>query len=616
MTTEMGIVFGVLAVTIALFTTDWLRLDLVALLAVLALMLTGVLEPKEALAGFADPLVLIIAGLFVVGAGLFRTGVAGILGTWLGRIAGTNPTRMLVTIMVAVGVLSAFMSSTGTVAILLPVVVALAHKARVSPSKLLMPMAFASLLGGMLTLIGTPPNIVVSEQLRAQGQPEFGFFSFTPLGLVMLTLGIGFMVLIGRRWLPDRTTPEDESQSKDGTAVSVEELAASYGLPGNLFQLRVRDDAPVVGKTVMDSRVAAQYQVTVLEMSNPEQEASSEAASPAAAPHCRFDPGELVLVYGLPDNVERFATERGLEILPEEMTREVPLGEATGMAEVLLTPKSALVGHTLAEIGFRDRYDLSVMSVLRLGKPLGSALPTTTLRFGDTLLVQGCWKRIRALRKHQRDFVVIGEPPEAGAAKKAPWKPYVSVGIMLAMLVVMTAGWLPTVTTVLLAAVAMVVTQCLPMEEAYDTMSWQSLVLIAAMLPMATALKKTGGIELVVAGLTGSLGHFGPIAMMAALFLLTSLFSQFISNTATTVLVAPIAFQAASTMEVSPRTFLMTVAIAASTAFATPIASPVNTLVLSPGGYRFSDYTRAGVGMQIVLMIATLLLVPLVFPLH
>lgn len=613
MTLEMGIVFGILAVTIGLFTTDWLRLDLVAVLSLLALMLTGILTPKEALAGFSDPLVLIIAGLFVVGAGLFRTGVADVLGGWLGKLAGTSPTRLLITIMAVVGVLSAFMSSTGTVAILLPVVVTLANKARISPSKLLIPMAFASLLGGMLTLIGTPPNIVVSEQLRSQGLPEFGFFAFTPLGAVMLVLGTLFMVLVGKRMLPDRGTPDEaEPGAQAGTQVSVEELAASYGLPGNLFRLQVRDDAPIVGETVMESGVAARYQVTVLEMSEPER-----APSPAAAPACRFDPGERVLVYGLPDNVQRFADEQGLDVLPDEASEDLGLGEATGMAEVLLTPRSSLVGHTLAESRFRDLYDLTVLSVLRLGKPLGSALPSTPLRFGDTLLVQGAWDRIRALRKHQRNFVVIGEPPEThGTATRVGWRAYAAVGIMIAMLVMMTGGWLPTVTTVLLAAAAMIVTRCLPVEDAYDSMSWQSIVLIAAMLPMATALKKTGGIELVVAALTGGLGQFGPVAMMAALFLLTSLFSQFISNTATTVLVAPIAFQAATAMEVSPRTFLMTVALSASTAFATPIASPVNTLVLSPGGYRFSDYTRAGVGMQIVLMVATLLLVPLVFPLR
>jgi di/tricarboxylate transporter len=610
MTIETGVVFAILLLTIGLFVTDWLRLDLVAMMALLALMLTGVLAPKEALAGFADPLVLIIAGLFIVGAGLFQTGVAAILGDWLGKVAGTTPTRLLISVMTVVAILSAFMSSTGTVAILLPVVVALANKARISPSKLLMPMAFASLLGGMLTLIGTPPNIVVSEQLRAQGQEPFGFFAFTPIGLIMLVLGIGFTVLVGQRLLPDRTTPSEQARKSMGPNVSVEALAASYGLPGNLFRLQVREGAAILGKTVAESRASAQYQVTVLEMSEPD----TPSAGPAAHPEARFDPREQVLVYGLPDKVRRFAAEQGLDVLPDEASQDIPLGEATGMAEVLLTPRSTLVGRTLAESRFRDLYDLSVMSVLRMGAPLGSALPTTPLRFGDTLLVQGSWNRIRSLRKHERDFVVIGQPPES-EGKKSSFRAFLSVAIMVAMLVFMTTEWLPTVTTVLAAAVLMILTRCLSVEEAYKSMSWQSIVLIAAMLPMATALQKTGGIQVVVDLLTRSLGHAGPIAMMTGLFLLTSLFSQFISNTATAVLVAPIAFQVATAMSVSPRAFLMTVAVAASTSFATPIASPVNTLVLTPGGYRFADYTKSGLGMQALLMAATLLVVPLLFPL-
>jgi di/tricarboxylate transporter len=613
MTIETGVVFAILLLTIGLFVTDWLRLDLVAMMALLALMLTGVLTPKEGLAGFADPLVLIIAGLFIVGAGLFQTGVAAILGDWLGKVAGNTPTRLLISVMTVVAILSAFMSSTGTVAILLPVVVTLANKARISPSKLLMPMAFASLLGGMLTLIGTPPNIVVSEQLRAQGQEPFGFFAFTPIGLIMLVLGIGFTVLVGQRLLPDRTTPSEEARKSMGPNVSVEALATSYGLPGNLFRLQVREGAAILGKTVVESRASAQYQVTVLEMSEPD----TPSAGPAAHPEARFDPGERVLVYGLPDNVRRFAAEQGLDVLPDELSQDIPLGEATGMAEVLLTPRSTLVGRTLAESRFRDLYDLSVMSVLRMGAPLGSALPTTPLRFGDTLLVQGSWNRIRSLRKHERDFVVIGQPPESDAkGKKASFRAYLSMAIMVAMLVFMTTEWLPTVTTVLAAAVLMILTRCLSVEEAYKSMSWQSIVLIAAMLPMATALQKTGGIQVVVDLLTRSLGHAGPIAMMAGLFLLTSLFSQFISNTATAVLVAPIAFQVATAMGVSPRAFLMAVAVAASTSFATPIASPVNTLVLTPGGYRFADYTKSGLGMQALLMAATLLVVPLLFPLQ
>jgi len=287
-----------------------------------------------------------------------------------------------------------------------------------------------------------------------------------------------------------------------------------------------------------------------------------------------------------------------------------------GLAEVLLPPRSRLLGKSLREIQFRDRYGLNVLSLLRMGKPVAEDVADVPLRFGDTLLVEGDWRRIRTIRNQQRNFVVVGEPPEGGAAPGAlTWRSYVALAILLVMLVVMTLGLVPTVVAVLVAAVVMLLTRCLTMEDAYGSISWQALVLIAAMLPMATALENTGGMDLMVEGLIGSLGQLGPLAVMAGLFAFTSLFSQFISNTATTVLVAPVALQTALQMDVSPRTFLIVVAIAASTAFSSPVASPVNTMVLAPGGYRFIDYTRAGIGLQLLIGVATVLLAPLFFPL-
>ena len=275
----------------------------------------------------------------------------------------------------------------------------------------------------------------------------------------MLVLGVLFMVVIGRRLLPNRSSPSGEPPASKETSVSVEELASSYGLPGNLFRLRVLESSPLIGKSVAESKAASNYQLTVLEMSEPEDD------SLAAAPKSVFDPHEIVLVYGIPDRVRRFAADHDLEILPAEVAKQVPLGDATGMAEVLLTPRSSLAGQTLAQSRFRDLYDLSVMSVLRMGKPLTTPLATTPLRFVNTLLVQGGWDRIRSLDQHRRDFVVVGQPAKpAQAESKLTWRAYASVGIMLAMLVFMTAGWLPTVTTILVAAVLMILTGCLPIQ--------------------------------------------------------------------------------------------------------------------------------------------------------
>ena len=607
------LVFGVLGVTVALFLTDRLRLDLVAMLAVIALMLTRVLDPAEALAGFSDDLVLIIAGLFVVGGGLFRTGVAAVLGERLSRVAGTGPVRLTMTLMVAVALLSAIMSSTGTVAIFLPVAVALARKAGLAPSKLLIPLAFASLLGGMLTLIGTPPNIVVARELQERGLEPFGFFAFSPLGLVMLVLGVAFMALVGRRLLPTRPSPFGGDE--EGGGLSVGELSRVYGLEDRLARVRLLPGSQLAGRTLASADVRADHGVTVMDVVERPRPLHVHLDEEEVDPQRPLEEGDQLVVLGDLAAVDGLCTTMGLERV--ESAGRGLLPRSSAFAEVLLTPRSRLLGRSLRRSRFRQQYDLTVLSLRRLGKPVAGELAELPLRFGDTLLVQGSREEMDALQRESRDFVVIGgadsvSTPGQGLTQRGA----IATVIMVAMLVLMATGLVPAVVAVLLAAAAMVLTRCLTMEGAYRSVSWESVVLVAAMLPMATALDKTGGMALVVDAIVSVLGAAGPIVVMAGLFLLTSLFSQFISNTATTVLVAPIAFETATLMDVSPHTFLMTVAIAASTAFATPIASPVNTLVLTPGGYRFTDYTRVGLGLQLILMVATLALAPLVFPLR
>jgi di/tricarboxylate transporter len=517
----MVLVFAVLAATILLFMSGRLRLDVVALLALLALGLTGVLTPAEAVAGFADPIVLMIAGLFVVGGALFETGVAARLGHLLGGVAGTSPARLTAAVMLTVALLSGFMSSTGAVAVMLPVVAAMAWDAGISPSRLLIPLAVGSLLGGMLTLIGTAPNIVVANQLAAEGYAPFRFFDFTPVGLVMLAAGVGFMVLFGGRLLPARA-PATGPAAPDGIpALAAEELAQEYAV-----------DA---------------------------------------------------------------------------------VGDLQDLAELLITPRSRLIGQTAASVRFPERYGVTVLGFTRGGERVPEDALALPLRFGDMLLVTGPGRRLALLRGEGRDLVVVarsagrlGEARLRGPALRA-------LGILAVMMVLLTFDLVPGVVAVLLAAVAAVLTRTIEVEDAYRAINWESVVLIAAILPMATALEKTGGMGVLVDGLSG-VGTAGPLAMVAVLFLVTSVLSQVVSNTATTVLVAPVAFGAAVEMGVSPYPFLMTVAVAASTAFATPIASPVNTLVLGPGAYRFGDFLRVGAPLQALIFGLTLLVVPLLFP--
>ena len=598
-------VFAILSLTVALFAIDRLRLDLVALLSLLALLLTGVLTIGEGLAGFSDPLVLTIAGLFVVGGGLFRTGVADRIGSLLSRIGGQQPARLVAVIMTCVAGLSAFLSSTGTVAILLPVVVRMADRAKISPSKLLMPLSLASLLGGLLTLIGTPPNLVVSQQLADRGLPSFSFFSFTPVGLVLVGVGVAFMTWVGWRMLPDRSTHGQAERSEP----ELQEVAAAYDLPGNLWWLQVGVASTLTGKTLLETQLRSRYGVTVLEFQGgkgddrPHTMVSSEQ---------RFDSGDRLLVHGAPEQVRALCTDMGLSLLPPADAQELVVPGHTAVAEVLLTPRSQLIGRTLREVRFHDVYDLTAVAVLRRGKPVKANLATIQLRFGDALLVQGAPHRISALGRSRRDLVIVGVPP-AAEPTSIGLRGVVALLIMGTMLALMTLQLLPTVTAVLVAAAAMVLLRCLDMEEAYRSINWESIVLIASMLPMATALSKTGGIATVVDALTNTLGRLGPLPLMAGIFVMTALFSQFISNTATTVLVAPIAVEAAARLGVSARPLLMSVAIAASTSFATPVASPVNTLILTPGGYRFSDFLKVGLSLQVLLFGISIALVPLLF---
>ena len=614
MSTDILLVFAILIITILLFVSDRLRLDLVAMMALLALLLSGILSPAEALAGFADPIVIMIAGLFVVSGGLFQTGVADRLGAWLSGIAGSSETRLILLIMAATGVLSGFMSSTGTVAVMLPVVVSLAWRARISPSKLLIPLAFASLLGGMLTLIGTPPNIVVSNQLRAQGLEPFGFFSFTPFGLVLLALGMIFMVTLGRRLLPDRAskTPRGADAADD---TSLGELAETYSLPELLFRVRVKKGSPLVTKSLAETELRRRYRVNVLGIVGADEEEGSSPGSRSLEPATRFRAGDTLLVQGERDEIDALVQGEELELLPADHDDRQFLPRNLGLVEVLLTPRSRLIGKTLRELRFRDRYRVTVVSVKRAGETVGGDIADTALRFGDSLLVKGPWKHIHLLRHERRDFVVVAEPRDIEAEQRARRLAPMAVAIMAGMMLLLTFEIVPAVTAVLVAAVLMVLTGCLNMEDAYRAINWESVVLIAGILPMATALEKTGGMQLLVDGLLAAVGGFGPVVMMAGLFVITSAFSQVISNTATTVLVAPIAFQAAISLGVSPHAFLMTVAIAASTSFATPIASPVNTLVLGPGAYRFTDFTKIGIFLQVFILLVALLMVPLLLPL-
>lgn len=618
---EAILVFAILAVTIILFVSDKLRLDLIALMSLLALSLTGVLTPKEALAGFADPLVIMIAGLFVVSGGMFQTGLAEDIGKALGKKAGQSEAKLLFLVMGTSAVLSGFMSNTGTVAVMLPITMSLAWSAGVSPSKLLIPIAFGSSLGGMLTLIGTPPNIVVSSYLESQGMVGFKFFAFTPVGGAMVVVGLLFMLFIGRKMLPARAPSSQHGSQEKGP--SMRSLARAYGLSDKVSYVGLPADSPLVGKSIGEAMLRSKYRTNVLSIVSPPNGKAgthpggvpdlAKATSRPVVPEMRLQAGDTLILQGTESDVAAMVDGERATLLDHPDAEHFQLTPDMGLVEVILPTRSRMIGKTMREWRFRDRYRVTAVALRRGGLTYVNGLGDMPLKFGDSLLVKGPWSHIRLLRDELREFVVASMPREGEQTSRRRKQAPIALGVMGAMLLLMTFEVIPTVMAVLLATVAMVLGRCLTMEEAYRSINWESVVLIAAILPMATALDKSGGMQMIVNSVSG-LTAYGPYVMLAVIFLITSALSQVMSNTATAVLLAPIAYQSAINMQIDPHAFLMTVAIAASTAFATPVASPTNTLVLGPGQYKFTDYTKVGLFLQLFLFIVSIFLIPLVFP--
>lgn len=607
MTWQVLFVYGLVVGAIALFFSGRVRLDLTAAAVIIALALSGVLTPAEAVAGFGNPLVLLIAGLFVVSEGLYRTGIAAWVGVKIATLASHSERRLIALLMPVVAGLSAIMSSTGVVALFVPVVLSLAREAGVPAARLLLPVAVASLIGGMLTLIGTPPNLVVSRALVDAGLPGFGFLDFTPIGAAILVAGIAFMLLIGRRLLP--------AGADSGGATGrrrLHQMASEHGIADELHRLQIAPGSPMAGKTVSEMALRRQYRLTVIAV---EQEGRLLNTLKPVLIETRLHAGDVLIVSAPADVVKQSGTALGLidRGFPHGLQRR--FRESFGVAEALVTPDSPLVGKTAFESSLRERQRLNLLSVRRGDGPLAMDFLSTRLKAGDVLLLAGAWNDLERLSGPRRDLVLLELPEEAAQrtwhANQAGW----AVVIVACMLLLMVTQLTSNLVAVMLAAFAMVLTRCVSMDEAYRGMNWQTLVLIAGMLPLADALQKTGGGELIVGGLQQLFEGAGPTLILLGLFVMTSLFSQFISNTATTVLIAPIALNMALGLGYDPTPFMMTVAIAASTAFATPVASPVNALIIAPGHYRAVDFLRVGIPLQLLALGLTLLLVPWVFPL-
>jgi di/tricarboxylate transporter len=787
MTPEIMTVLAILVAVIILLVTEWAPLEVLAMLVMGVLAVTDIVSPKEALAGFSNPAVVTIWAVFILSGGLTRTGIANILGRQLLKVAGTNESMLVVIIMVLAGVLSAFMNNVAVAALMLPVVMDIARKTELSPSTLLMPLAYGSLLGGLTTMIGTPPNILVSEALRENGLEPFKLFDFSPVGLIVMACGVAFVTLVGTRMLPKRNLAKE-------TAGQRPDFRSQYQLQEHLFQIRVPGSSALVGKTLAGSRLGAALGLTVVgitrstgitllappntetiqaedlltvegkldqiqEMNNWGQLLTeTDAIAPDALtahgmqvarlglkPGSAYDgktlsdidfrnrfslnvlaiergerhldtdlkvqplrSGDALVVYGLAENLAQLAEDAHFEP-PETLTVEdmdnyaklghdlrqlrVPdtsrlvgltlsesrLGDAVdvqilsivradgtaliptsddrfaagdrlmvwgtadmisillmqglegmfietgapqtdlsmleddqvGLVEVMLSPHSVLSDMTLRGMNFREKYGLTVLAIWRKGTAYREDLRDMALQFGDALLLYGPWDKLNLLGR-EPDFLVLTE-----GAQEAPReeKAKLALTIMAAVLIPVIMDWVPIYIAVVIGAACMVLTRCLTMEEAYRYIEWKAVFLIAGMLPLGTALENTGAARILAEGVVGTLGPFGPYAVLFGLMAITFAATSIIPTAALVVLMVPIALKTAAGLGISPYALMMGIAMAASSSFTSPISHPANVLVMGPGGYRFIDYVKVGVPLTLVVLVVLMIVLPIFWPL-
>ncbi|MEX2323133.1 MAG: SLC13 family permease [Acidimicrobiia bacterium] len=771
MTLEIAVVLLILAGAVALFVTEWLRMDLVALLVLVAVALTGYVTPTDALSGFSSPAVVTVWAMFIISGGLTATGVADRVGQRLVRVAGDGETRLIAVVMLAAGVLSTvILSNVAVAAMMLPVVVEISRRTGQPPSLLLLPMALGSLLGGMTTMIGTPPSILVAGAIRDFGLPPVGLFAITPIGVIALLAATGFMVIFGRRLLPRRDPGERHDPTAlfdlGGRLVSVpippdsrlvgmtfqsSRLGSTLGLtvvaiarsgavmaaPGRdtvlragdrllglgrpefiddvrrvvlagsaeadvmpraltLVEARVTEGSPLVGSTLLQSGARRQYDLDVLAVRRDESVRMGDIsrwrflagdilllASKEKTPTVPDESGLEVLgpladpgtdeFYNLPTNLMTLEVpedsslagrtlgdsrvrdrlglavweiHRNAEVIPipgPDTTVEagdVLLAQATtshlelldalgrldvdhastpltalestdiGLGELVLSPQTTLEGKTVRELEFRDRYGITVLAIWRQGKAHRTGLRDMALRFGDAILVHGPRERLRQLA-FDSDFILTSQPAAPPARRnRAP----VAAGILVGVVVTVVVGWLPISVAAVAGASLMVLTRCLTMEDAYRHVEWQAVFLIAGMIPLGIAMDQTGAAAFLARGVVEAVGPMGPLAVLAAIFLMTSLATQVIPTAALVVLMAPIAYTTAIDLGASPLPFLMALAVAASASFSSPVSHPANTLVMGPGGYRFVDYLKVGLPLTGIVFAITMVMVPLIWP--
>lgn len=595
------------------FVWGRIRADIVALIALLALTLSGILTTQEALSGFSNPIVIMMVGLFVVGGAIFNTGLAKMVGARLSHLGNGSPTRLFLVVVLATGLIGGFVSNTGTVALMLPIVVSMAASTGASASRFLMPLAFASSIGGMLTLIGTPPNLVIAEAWEEFSGEPLTMFSFLPTGLICLTAGTLLLIPFSKMLSGNRKKNAGSSKENRTLADIVEE----YNLNHDLWRVDVPSSSPISGLSLGALALRANYGLDVLELRVVEgkgllKNVSQEAPSASSV----IESGDILFIRGPRKNVDQFVSDYHLHIADDndESRRHLDFYDI-GLAEIVVLPNSGILKETIAELDFRNRYNVNILGVRRGGEYITENLGDKKVAKGDVLLVQGTWDAIERISSNTRDWVVLGEPENQASKVTINYKAPVAAMIMLAMIAALVFSNIPAVFIVLTAGVLMMLTGCFrTIGDAYKTINWESIVLIAAMMPMSFALEKTGVSEIVSVSLVEALGSVGPHWLMAGIYFTTSLLTLFISNTATSVLMAPIAVQSAVAYGVSPLPMLFAVTFGASLCFMSPFSTPPNALVMPAGQYTFMDYVKVGAPLQLLLGILMIFVIPVFFP--
>ena len=631
----MTITLIILVITVAMFIWGRVRADIVALTALAALLVLGILTPAEALAGFSSPIVIMMIGLFVVGGAIMQTGLAKLTGNKLMALSRGNETITFLLVMLVTSFIGAFVSNTGTVALMMPIIMSIAAGSGMQSSRFLMPLAFAGSLGGMLTLIGTPPNLVIDEVLTAAGYQPLAFFSFFPVGIIVIAIGIIVLMPLSKIFLS-----KSQGNKKKKNAKSLDDLVDEYRLLDNLHRYIVpssrtsaaRDEngnqLDIVGKTLKELSIQKKYGVSIIEIRNEKKSRLGlvkDVNQNMAKSSSTIQVHDTLYIIGDEQKMQHFAQDYGLRKMKDVKIDFYDLG----LTEIVVMPTSNFAGLRIGEANLRKRFGINVLGVKRGSSSSSSSeggrggseyitdnLIAAKLHVGDMLLVQGEWTNLAHLTADTTNWVVLDQPEKTADKVLLDYKAPVAAAIMLLMIAMMVFDFIPVapVTAVIIAGLLTVFAGCFRnVEAAYKTINWESIVLIAAMMPMSTALEKTGASALVSQGLVDSLGAMGPTALLAGIYFTTSLMTMFISNTATAVLMAPIALVAAQQVGVSPYSFLFAVTLGASMCFASPFSTPPNALVMKAGGYTFMDYVKVGLPLQIIIGVVMTFVLPLLF---